>query len=297
MIAKKMTAFRFSGEMEAIASGINAYPFAEILGGDSESVGFVPVAESEASCAAVFGSLLCFKVRTDSKRVPGSAVRSELDRRVARIEQTEGYKPGRKQQREMKEQIVSEFLLKAIPSVSFLDGWFDFKTNLLVVADSSSSKVERIVTLLYKNCPSLVFRPVKTQESPSSVMTSWVQGEEPPVGVCLDDRAKFEFPSGGKASVSALSITDSHVSQLTDAKAVAVELGLTLKDSWITVVTESLVIKSLKHIDIQSQRTNSEDESYQSDAFINANAAAAMIDLLCGAFGSEVVCEDLALAA
>lgn len=291
MIAKKMTVLRFEGVAEQVAAGIEQRPFVELTAAEVRSEGFISPAVGYP-CAALQGDLLAFKVRIDSKRVPGSAVSSELAKRVERIFDQEGCRPGRKQQKEIKEQIIDEFILKAIPSVGFVEGWFDFKNKYLLVAESSSARVDSVLSLLIKSCPGLLIRPIKTKTNPPLVMTSWVLGQDAIGDVTLDDKAKIEFTSGGRASVSSVSVTSDHVIQLADNNlGRVVELAITVDSKWSFVLTEDLVIKGLSHVDIESEVTNSEDDTLFADALINTSTAAKIFAQLFEEFGGELLQE------
>lgn len=289
MIAKKMTVLRFEGAAEQVAAGIEQRPFVELTAAEVRSEGFISPGVGYP-CAALQGDLLAFKVRIDSKKVPGSAVSSELAKRVEMISEREGYRPGRKQQKEIKEQIIDEFVLKAIPSVGFVEGWFDFKNKFLLVAESSSSRVDSVLSLLIKSCPGLLIRPIKTKSNPSLVMTSWVLGEDALGEVSLDDKAIIEFTTGGRASISAVSVTADHVIQLADNNlGRVVELAITVDSKWSFVLTEDLVIKGLSHVDIESEVTNSEDDTLFADALINTSTAAKIFARLFEEFGGELL--------
>ena len=289
MIANKMSIFGFQGDKDKVIQGLNASNFTEIMAAEAESVGFVPVIGQHGSNALTFEankSLVLFKLRIDTKKVPPSAVNNEVKKRAAEIEEREGYRPGRKQMREIKEQVQDEMILKALAQTVLIDGWFDFKNMLLVITESSGSKCDRVFGALLKAVDGLRPRFLKSAQNPSNVMTLWISGaDEPPETITVDDKAKFAFPEGGKASLSALNLTDERIAQLTSMGGKVVELGITIKDRWSVVVTEMLVVKKITHVDIESEFGEASEEAWMAEATINADSAQKVHDALIDAFG------------
>lgn len=289
MIANKMSIFGFQGDKDKVIQGLNASNFTEIMAAEAESVGFVPVIGQHGSNALTFEaneSLVLFKLRIDTKKVPPSAVNNEVKKRAEEIENREGYKPGRKQLREIKEQVQDEMILKALAQTVLIDGWFDFNNMLLVITESSGSKCDRVHGALLKAVDGLKPRFLRSAHNPSNIMTLWISGaDEPPETITVDDKAKFAFPEGGKASLSALNLTDERIAQLTSMGGKVVELGITIKDRWSVVVTEMLVVKKITHVDIESEFGEASEEAWMAEATINADSAQKVHDALIDAFG------------
>lgn len=283
MIIKKFAVFAFSATKEAVTDGLNSASFVETESGDPISYGFVPVLEESNAHAA--GNLIAFKLRVDSRRVPPSAVSKEVQRRAQAIEEESGFKPGRKHIKEIKEQVITDLLLKAIPSQSFVDGWFDFDTSRLVIAETTDSKIDLVVSFVLKSVDQSSIQPLRTVWAPSVIMTAWLESGEVPDSLTIDDRAKFEFPHGGKASLTAVNVTDERVTQLLSMRAVVSELAVTISDKWSVTVSSGLRFKGLRHLGIESEAYEDRESAFNGELLVNADAATKVFDFVANLFG------------
>lgn len=85
---------------------------------------FHPCGPTGALVESIHGQrIACFQLET--KSVPASAIKREMDKRTAAIEAETGRKPGRKASKELKEQITFDLLPHAFPKTSRVLVWFD----------------------------------------------------------------------------------------------------------------------------------------------------------------------------
>src|SRR3546814_2018196 len=106
-----------------------------------ESVGFVPFADGLDLIHEGAG-IRVGKVRIDKKTLPGSAVKEKLKDRIQQVEQSQGFKPGRKQTNELKEQIIDEHLPTALATTKYIP--FYIWDDRLVVESTSDRKSTRL---------------------------------------------------------------------------------------------------------------------------------------------------------
>ena len=93
-----------------------------------------------------FGEYIVFSIRTDTRKVPGSALRLAVD--TAMRDELEAAKAmgasfiSRERKREIKEQCKLRLMAKTVPSPKVADCWWNVKTGLAYLTDKSPSQIE-----------------------------------------------------------------------------------------------------------------------------------------------------------
>ena len=140
-----------------------------------ESCGWVPPrgCDHGALVECVAGKRI-LRFQLESKSVPASAIKRKLDERIAKIEENEGRKPGRKEARELKDEIVLELLPHAFPKDSSILAWFDLQRGRLVLDCSSVGKADTLISALVECLPGFRVALLNTQVAPQAAMTQWL---------------------------------------------------------------------------------------------------------------------------
>jgi len=114
----------------------------------------------------------------ETKSVPGSLVKRHLDDRIAKIEQEQGRKPGRKESRELREDIVRDLLPSAFPKTAAVWVWIDRSRSRIVLDTSSQNKADEVITALVRAFDGITIAPLNTQKLPQMCMTAWLQDSD-----------------------------------------------------------------------------------------------------------------------
>lgn len=140
-----------------------------------ESCGWVPPrgCDHGALVECVAGQRI-LRFQLESKSVPASAIKRKLDERCAQIEEKGGRKPGRKETRELKDEIVLELLPHAFPKESSILAWFDLQRGRLVLDCSSVGKADTLISALVECLPGFRVALLNTQVAPQAAMTQWL---------------------------------------------------------------------------------------------------------------------------
>jgi hypothetical protein len=83
---------------------------------------------------------------TETKAVPASTVRQQLQAQLEKIEAETGRKPRGKRAKELKEDIVHALLPRAFPKRAFTPVWVDVRSRLVVIGAASVKKADAVVT-------------------------------------------------------------------------------------------------------------------------------------------------------
>ena len=137
----------------------------------------------------VIDGQVLLKLCVEGKRVPGGVLKDALALRVAKVmEETGRTKLGRKEKKELKDEVKLDLIVKAFPSKSFVSVWLSVATGKLFVDTTSSNSSDRAVSQLIESIfetlrttgRELKVTPVCTTMEPTAAMSSWlVDGDAP----------------------------------------------------------------------------------------------------------------------
>src|SRR3546814_19846377 len=84
----------------------------------------------------------------EQKLLPSSVVQQAVDERASELEQRQGFKPGRKQLRDLKDQVTAELMPRAFAKRRSTRAWIDPVSGWIVVDAASPSRAEELLELL-----------------------------------------------------------------------------------------------------------------------------------------------------
>ena len=113
-----------SQDLEALLS---RRPLQPCSGADHQSAGWVPLKEGKFVHAC--GDHVMFMMGAERKLLPASVIAQYAKARAEEIEETQGYKPGRKQMREIRDEVTDELLPRAFSIRRTTAAWVDMKNG------------------------------------------------------------------------------------------------------------------------------------------------------------------------
>lgn len=257
---------------------------------DMESLGWQSPFGKEALVRAVGGHwLLC--LCHEQKILPAAVINQVSQERAAEIEEREGYRPGRKQMRELKERVCDELLPTALSKRHSTYVWIDIQGGWLVVDASSPAKADSVLEQLRKCVTDLPLRLLKTQQWPSNAMGQWLELNESPAGFTVDKDCELRADESNAfvRYVNHALDTDEVLKHLSDGMH-PTRLAMTWNDRVSLVLTERLEVKKLSFLDVvkeQALDTTSEEEQFDSDFSLMALELSRMLPDLVAALGGE----------
>lgn len=212
-------------DLEALASGMEQHVFALPGGLEWSSQGFVAPASHapDRLLHPLAGGAL--SVPAEDKVLPAATIRDALDAKIADIEARECRPVGRKEKRELKEQINDDLLPRAMTKTRRTRALLDVQAGWILV-DAAGPKSE-LVSALREALPPFPARLPHTRLFSGSAMTDWLAGEVPD-GFELDCDCELEVPGDDGATVrcSKQDLTAPEVRQHLDTGKVVTRLGL-----------------------------------------------------------------------
>lgn len=237
---------------------------------------------------------LLLQLCTEKKLLPSTVVNQVTKARAAELEEQQGFKPGRKQMKELKEQITDELLPRAFSIQRSTRVWIDPVNGWLVIDAASSARADEVFKLLLKSLDTLPFAALRTERSPLSAMTDWLAADEAPGGFTVDQDTELRATGEGKATVRYVrhTIEADDVRRHIAAGKQCTRLAMTWSDRVSFVLTESLAVKRVAPLDVLKENTDSsmqnDDERFDTDfALMTGELAKLMADLVQALGGEE----------
>ena len=158
-----------------IEAGLDGARFVECGATQEKSVGWCePRGQDHGPLVESVGGQLILKLMIETRALPGSVVTRKAKERVAQIEASTGRKPGKKEIRDLKDDIRLQLLPQAFTKQAAVGVWIDPKAALLVIDASSQSRADEVVTLLVQSLDGFAAALLDSKLSPTTAMADWL---------------------------------------------------------------------------------------------------------------------------
>ena len=271
---RNLQVYRFPSPWNISASSLEEqlgrHAFRAATGYEMQTQGWASPRDDGGLVHSVNGQLL-MSLCTEKKLLPASVIKEVTKAKAIEAEETQGYKPGRKQMRELKEQVTDELLPRAFSVRRRTGIWIDPANGWLVIDTSSPGKADEVVTLLNKSIDDFVVERLNTVVSPGVAMTAWLAANEVPHGFSIDDDTELQSPLDEKATVRFVrhALDPKEVQHHIAAGKQCTRLALTWADRVSFVLTDLLVLKRIAPVDVLRQgedaQAQNDDELFDAD--------------------------------
>lgn len=238
------------------------------------------------------GSQFLLQLKTEKKLLPSTVINQVAAARALEMEEAQGFAPGKKAMKELKERVTDELLPRAFAIISTTAVWIDSVNGWLVVDAASPAKADEVVKLLLKSVDKLPLESLRVQRSPVGAMTEWLQTGDDPAGFTVDQDAIMRATGESKAQVAYKrhTLEADDIRRHIAAGKQCTRLAMTWSDKISFVLDESLVIKSVKPLAVITEReisSRNDDERFDSDMALMTGELARMLADLVEALGGE----------
>ncbi|MFZ4481014.1 MAG: recombination-associated protein RdgC [Rhodoferax sp.] len=293
---KNMIVYRVGPEWSAtvaqIEESLEGGRFVECGSTQEKSIGWCePRGEAHGPLVETVNGQLILKLMIETRALPGSVVTRKTKERVAHIEATTGRKPGKKESRDIKDEIRFELLPMAFTKQVSVGIWIDPKARLLVIDAASQARTDDVVTILVKSLPGLAVTLLDTKVSPTAAMSGWLISQEAPAGFSVDRECELKAADESKAVVryARHPLDNDEVRQHVQAGKLPTRLALTWDSRVSFVLTESLQIKKLTFLDVVFDRASTgKDDGFDADTAIATGELRKFLPDLLEALGGEM---------
>lgn len=235
---------------------------------------------------------MLLQLATEKKLLPSTVINQVTKARAAEIEEQQGFAPGRKQMKELKENVTDELLPRAFSIRRDTRIWIDPVNGWLVVDAASPSKADEVLKLLLKSIDKLPLETLHVARSPVAAMTDWLASDEAPGGFTVDQDTELRATGESKATVRYVrhTIEADDVRRHIASGKQCTRLAMTWADKISFVLTESLAVKRVAPLDVLKENdatTKNDDERFDGDFMLMTGELAKMLADLVEALGGE----------
>ncbi len=279
-------------DLAQIEQALDAERFVPCGASQEKSIGWIePRGEAHGPLVEAVNGQRILKLKIETRVVPGSVVTRKAKERSAHIEATEGRKPGKKEMKEIKEDVKLSLMPMAFSKETSVWVWVDPVTQLLVVDAGSQAKADEVITMLVKSFTGLNLALINTQMSPQSAMAAWLITQEAPAGFSVDRECELKAADESKSVVRYVRhpLDTDEVKQHVEGGKLPTRLALTWEGRVSFSLTEALQLKKVTFLDVVFEATSAEkDEGFDADVAIATGELCKLLPDLFEALGGEM---------
>ncbi len=280
MWPKNATVVGISPKASFMSERLNEHPFTQLGDLEAQSYGWGVVCPGAGLRHFTVGKQTLLQFVLQKKSVPASAVKDALEVRVAELETAQGFAPGKKKRKDLKEQVIDEMLPRAFATKQVVRVWVDGDKHRLVIDSVSRPVLDMIQRLLVQTFGDIGMADVAWPRA--DVLTAWLG--EPPADFTNDDEVTMQWPgeNGKTVKYTEADLYSDDVQANLVTGAVVQSLAMTYDGRVSFVMTDNLQIRRIRPLDILSEANNAEKDvdRFQADFMLMTLELGRLIDTL-----------------
>ncbi|MEM8768043.1 MAG: recombination-associated protein RdgC [Pseudomonadota bacterium] len=233
---------------DALSNQLQNVPFKPCGSFTERSAGWEPpVADLPDLLARRVGGADFFRLRTQSRLMPAAAVNEALDERISEFSARMDRPPGRKEKRDLKDEVVAELMPKALLKSDRTWGLFLGRERVLAIDTASETQADRFLDQLRSAFGSLPLTPLEFKDPVSKLLTAVFLGQGP-TAFYAGRECRMLDPSTGSSSVSWMDIdlADASVQKHVKDGLKLDRLALTFDEVASLVLDQDCVVRKFK---------------------------------------------------
>ncbi len=269
-------------------------PLLPCSGQTALSRGWVPPRAEDGNLVEALVPHLLIAQGTEEKILPASVVNQEAKERALRFEEQRGYKPGRKQMSDIKDEVTLDLMPRAFVRRKQVRAWIDTEERWLVVDTSTAAAAENLIEHLratVDGLPSIAL--VEPNLALSATLTEWLAKNSAPGRFEIEDECELVGSEETKSTVRYLRHplnTEEIRKHIAAGKRVS-KLALSWNDKLSFVLHDTVQIKRLKFLDMEADDANGQDadaeQQFEIDFTLMSSELRVMLSELCAMIGAE----------
>lgn len=259
---------------------------------EMQTLGWISPRENASLSHSINGQIL-LSLRAEKKLLPSTVVNQVARARALEIEEQQGYKPGRKQMKEIKERVTDELMPRAFSIYRDTRVWIDTRNHWLVIDAAASAKADEVIGMLVKTVDPLPLENLYVTQSPAAAMTGWLAADEAPANFSIDQDTELRASGESRAAIRYVkhSIDADDVRRHIQSGKQCTRLAMTWADRVSFVLTEAMDVKRVTPLDVLKENPDNlalnDDEKFDSDMALMTGELAKLMTELVDALGGE----------
>ena len=286
----------FAPTLAQVQAALEPAQFVECGATQEKSIGWIPPrGEAYGPLIESVGGQWIVKLMIESKAVPGNVVRRRADERIAEIEAATGRKPGKKEKRDIMDDVLMSLLPQAFARQSTVVVWLDLENRRLVLDSGSQGKADEAISALMNVLGGLSVSLIQTLTSPQAAMTQWLLApteDEWPADLTVERETVLKSTGEDAATVR---FTRHHLANDDVRKHVMegklpTQLALSWDGRVAFVLTDTLQLKKVQFLDgvMDESGTDKNEDRFDGDVALSTGLLGPLLDSLIEALGGEM---------
>lgn len=264
-----------------------------------ESRGFYPPRGSEHDpLIEAIGGNYIMRLNIETKSVPSRTIRENTEERCKALEASTGRKPGKKERRDISDDVLLALLPSAFPKLTAVTIWIDPERRMLALNTASQGKSDTAISELMNAIPGMALELIQTTTSPQAAMTQWLLEPAPegwPDNFTVERETVLKSTGEDAATVkfNRHHLANDDVRKHVLEGKLPTQLALSWDGRVAFVLTESIKLKKLQFLDgvMDESGTDKKEDRFDSDVALSTGLLAPLIDDLVYALGGEFAAE------
>ena len=265
MFPKALTFFRFPtsvdfSEVDRLLPQVSLKPVGAL---EMSSRGFIsPFGRDEKQqLSHCINDALWLTVGSQEKLLPSTVVNHLLAAKLEEIEEKEGRKPGGRQRKRLKDDLLHELLPRAFVKPGRTDVLLDLQHGYMAVYTASRRDAENVASDIRGMLGSFPAMPLNAEVAPRAILTNWLAGESLPDGLSLGEACELKDPMEGGAQLRCKhqELAADEISTHLEAGKQATQLALVFEDCLSFTLGEDMGVRQLKFLDGAMDRLEDTD--------------------------------------
>lgn len=277
-------------DLPALEEGLKKHQFAPCGPTQESSAGWIPPRCANGAFVEAIGGQYIIRLMIETKSVPADVLRRKVDEQVAEIERQTGRKPGKKERREIADEVKLSLLPAAFTKQSATTAWIDPKAGLLAIDTASSSRADKFLTEVVGIAKGISVDGLAPATSPVKLMSGWLHDGEATNGFTLGRACQLEACDETKAKISYTkhSVDLKEIRDHIKAGKVAIRLALYWDDRISFVLDQVGVLRSISFDDaVFESRTGGDEDGFDADVAILTGGLRMLLPDLFAALGID----------
>lgn len=270
--------------------------FAPCGASQEKSVGWAePRGQAHAALVEIVDGQWLLKQAVESKAVPASVVKRKVQERADQIEAATGRKPGKKEKRDLAEDVRHALLPMAFTKQSSTLVWIDPQAARLVLDAGSQAKADEAMTALVNAVDGLALQLIDTTTAPAAAMAEWLSSQQAPAGFSVDRECELKAADESRAVVryTRHALDTDEVRQHIALGKMPTRLAMTWNDRVSFVLTEGLQLKKVALLDVVLENKPSaagdrRDDDFDTDVALVTGELRQLLPELIAGLGGEL---------
>lgn len=220
------------------------------------STGWVPPREQDDRFAVDVQGQYLLKFRFEKKLLPSTVVNQTVKARALVLEEEQGWPPGRKQLKDLKDTVTDELLPRAFSIARDVSLWIDPVNRWLVIDAASAGQSDEVLSALGRSLHPYPVEPLKLEHSPAALMTDWMLAGDAPAGFTIDDDSQWQAAGDVASSIRYVrhELPAETIKEHVETGYQCARLALTWQDRVSFVLTDTGDLKKVTPLDILQER-------------------------------------------